>query len=398
MADARDEPMILLCLMLVMQVPDDSLDLGQALDRARAERGAIAAAAAAVAEARAALRAAGAIPNPTVSYSHSESVPRNHFLVDQPLDWLLRRAPDRAAARAGITRAEADSAGTIVELLRDVRIAFYRARASRLAETVAASQASLADSVGRIAAARLRAGDISLLEQEQAAQEAARARQAASVAREAARADEAELARAIAWTGPPTHPAGPLDAGLDQLPDTTIDTWRLPALQTAVADSTAAAAQARSASLGRVPMPTVQSGAEWGDESQPGALAVVGVAIPFPIWNRGGGAAAEARARLDRAAALTREVRFDVERQVRQARIHLEETASRARFARDTLLPAAGVLRARALRAYQAGETGILPVLDALRGERDVSLAALRDQLAYQEALAEWYALIGRTE
>jgi cobalt-zinc-cadmium efflux system outer membrane protein len=145
-------------------------------------------------------------------------------------------------------------------------------------------------------------------------------------------------------------------------------------------------------------MPTVQSGAEWGDESQPGALAVVGVAIPFPIWNRGGGAAAEARARLDRAAALTREVRFDVERQVRQARIHLEETASRARFARDTLLPAAGVLRARALRAYQAGETGILPVLDALRGERDVSLAALRDQLAYQEALAEWYALIGRTE
>jgi hypothetical protein len=35
-------------------------------------------------------------------------------------------------------------------------------------------------------------------------------------------------------------------------------------------------------------------------------------------------------------------------------------------------------------------------VLDALRGERDVALAALQDQLAFQEALADWYALSGQ--
>lgn len=385
--------MIVLYLALALQAPGDSLSLEQALDRARTERGTVVAARAGVAEARAALRAAGAIPNPTVSYSHSEAVPRNHLLVDQPLDWLLRRGPDRAAARAGVTRAEADSALTLAGLLRDVRTAFYRARASRMAEALAVGQAALADSVARIAAARLRAGDISLLEQEQAAQEAGRARQAASVAREAARADEAELARGIAWTGLPPHPVGPLDAGLDRLPDTTIDLHALPALRTAVADSSAAAAQVRSTSLGRLPVPSVQSGAEWGDDSQPGALAVIGVAIPFPIWSHGGGAIGQARARLDRAAALAREARLDAERQVRQARIHLEETAGRARFARDTLLPAAAVLRGRAVRAYEAGETGILPALDALRGERDVSLSALQDQLAYQEALAEWVAL-----
>jgi cobalt-zinc-cadmium efflux system outer membrane protein len=389
---------ILLHLAFLVQAVGDSLSLGQALDRARTERGAIMAASAGVAEARAALRTAGAIPNPTISYSHSESAPRNHFLVDQPLDWLLRRGSDRAAAKAGIVRAEADSAVTVVGLVRGVRIAFYRARASRMAEALAAGQAALADSVARIASARLRAGDISLLEREQAAQEAARARQAASVARETARVDEAELARSVAWQGDPPHPAGSLAAGLDQLPDTTIDLRSLPTLRTAVADSAAAAAQARSASLGRVPMPAVQSGAEWGDDSQPGALAVVGLSIPFPIWNRSGGSVGEAQARSDRAAALAREARLDAERQVRQARIRLEETAARARFARDTVLPAAGVLRARALRAYQAGETGILPVLDALRGERDVSLTALQDQLSYQEALAEWYALIGRTE
>jgi cobalt-zinc-cadmium efflux system outer membrane protein len=389
---------ILLCLALALQTPGDTISLAQALERARRSRGTPAAAAASVAEARAALRAAGAVPNPTVSYSHSESAPRNHFLVDQPLDWLLRRGSDRAAARAGIDRAVADSSQTVVELLRSVRAAFYRARASRLAAELVTAQAVLADSVSRVAGARLRTGDISQLEQEQAALDAARARQAAAAARETARSDAAELARAIAWEGAPPTPAGALDSTVDQLPDSAIDLARLPAVRVAAADSAAAAAEARSAGRARVPLPTLQSGTEWGDESDPGALAVIGVAVPFPLWNLGGGTAGQARARAARAAALAGEARLDAVRQVRQARIHLEETAARARYARDSLLPGAEVLRGRAVRAYRAGETGIVPVLDALRTEREASLAALQDQLAFQEALAEWYALTGRAE
>jgi cobalt-zinc-cadmium efflux system outer membrane protein len=160
----------------------------------------------------------------------------------------------------------------------------------------------------------------------------------------------------------------------------------------------AAAALARSAATARVPLPTLQSGAEWGDESQPGGLAVIGIAVPFPLWNLGSGTVGEARARAARATAQVREARLDAERQVRLARIHLQETASRAQFARDTILPGAAVLRDRAVRAYRAGEIGILPVLDALRGERDASLAALQDQLAFQEALADWYGLTGREQ
>jgi cobalt-zinc-cadmium efflux system outer membrane protein len=387
--------MILLWVALALQAPGDSISLSQALDRARHARASVTVAAAGVAEARSALRAAGAIPNPTVSYSRTEATPRNHLLVDQPLDWLFRRGSERAAARAGVDRALADSSLAVGGLLRDVRAAFYRARASRLAESLVRAQAALADSVARLAGARLRAGAISLLEQEQAAQEAARARQTAATAREAARIDEAELARAIAWEGAPPTPTGALDAGVDRLPDSTIDLAVLPAVRTAAADSAAAAAQARAAARGRVPLPTLQSGAEWGDESQPGTLGVIGIAVPFPLWNLGGGTAGEARARAARAAALASEARLDAVRQVRQARIHLEEAAARARFDRDSIVPGAAVLRGRALRAYQAGETDILPVLDALRGERDASLAALQDQLAFQEALADWYALTG---
>ena len=389
--------MIVLCLALALQQPSDSLTLSDALERARRQRGIVASAAAGVAGARAAARTAGAIPNPTISYSHTESTPVNHFLVDQPFDWLIRRGPDRAAGRAGVARAVADSAGAVTSLLHEVRVAFYRARAARLAESLVGAQASLADSVAGIAAARLRAGDISQLEQEQAALEAHRARQTESAARETARAAEADLARALGWEGPAPGAAGALDEGLDRIPGDSLEGAELPAVRAAVADSTAAAAQARSARLARVPLPTLQSGAEWGDDAQPGALAVIGISLPFPLWNHGGGAAAAAKARAEQTAALTREARLDAVRQIRQARIHLEESAARARDDRDALAPAAAALRARTVRAYQAGETGILPVLDALRTERDVLLTTLRDQLTYQEALADWYALAGRS-
>ena len=384
--------------LLLAQAPPDSLTLAQALARARAARAQMVVAGTLVAEARGAFRAAGAIPNPTVSYNHSEAVPTNHFLVDQPLDWLIKRGADRAAARAGISRARADSAQTIAELHHAVRLAYWRARAGLLSESLVQAQAKQADTLALIAAARLRAGDISLLEQEQAAQEASRAHQSASSAREASRVAAAELARTLALDGAPPQPTDPLDSGLDRLPDTAVALGLVPALRGAEADSAAAQAQLRSAQRARTPFPSLQTGAEWGDRSQPGALAVIGFAIPFPLWQRGGGTVAEARARAERLSALTREARLDVVRQVRQAHIHLEETARRARAARDTLLPAAATIRARALRAYQAGETGILPVLDALRSERDITLSALQDELAFQEALADWYALTGYTE
>src|SRR5215212_1238411 len=123
--------MVLLTTLLLLQGPAaDTLTLQQALARARTNRGTAEVAAARVAAARAGLRVAGAVPNPMVSYSHSESPPRYHFLVDQSLDWLLRRGRDRQAARFGIGSAEADSALTVAEQDRDVRVAYYSARAA----------------------------------------------------------------------------------------------------------------------------------------------------------------------------------------------------------------------------------------------------------------------------
>ena len=282
-----------------------------------------------------------------------------------------------------------------------MRVAFYTARAAAVAETLTTAQAVLSDSVAKIGAARLRAGDISLLEAEQGRAEAARARQSLSSVREGARVAATNLARAVgADPARPPIPLGSLDARLDHPPEHPIALDRVPAVRLAVADSGAAAALARSASVGNIPLPTLQTGAEWEDPTEPnaGTLAVIGLALPLPLWHHGAGTAAEARARALAAAAQVREARLEAARRLEEARIRLDESGRRARFARDTLLPVARSLRDRALRAYQAGETGILPVLDALRSERDAALAGVQDLVAYQTALADWEALLGTGE
>ncbi|HEY8196827.1 MAG TPA: TolC family protein [Gemmatimonadales bacterium] len=390
--------MLLLTALLLQGPAPDTLTLAEALARSRTARGQIVAAAARVAAARGAYRVAGAVPNPTVSYSYSESPPRQHLLVDQPLDWLLRRGHDRESARYGIGSALADSSATLADQERQVRVAFFTARAAGVAETLTIAQSALADSVARIGAARLRAGDISLLEAEQGRAEAARVRQSLSSARELSRIAASDLAGIIgADPAHPPIPVGALDAGLDHPPSPGVALEQVPAVRAAIADSASAAALARSTSVRNIPLPTLQAGAEWQDPTEPnaGALAVIGLAIPLPLWQHGSGASAEARARAVVAAAGVREARLDAARRVEAARIRLEESGLRARFARDSLLPAARALRSRALKAYQSGETGVLPMLDALRSERDASLAGTQDMIAYQTAQADWQALLG---
>jgi hypothetical protein len=115
----------------------------------------------------------------------------------------------------------------------------------------------------------------------------------------------------------------------------------------------------------------------------------------LPIWNQGGGVTSFARADAQDAAARTREVRLSLRAALTAQAARVRETALRATLAGDSLLPSARQLRERATLAYQAGETGILPVLEALRSERDVGADAVDELLTYQEAVAEWNRLTG---
>jgi len=390
--------MIAMILLALGPPRQDTLTLAQAQARARAARGEAVAIQAAVDQARARGRVAGEIPNPIVSLSHSESAPRGHAIVEQPLAWLLTRGSDRAAARAGLTSAEGDSLERMAALGREVRVAFYRALAGRESRALIDQEAAVADTVAALADARFRAGDISALERDQIALEASMSRQAVSLAREGERRARAGLIRAIGGAPESLTLVGALDDGLDRpLPDTSGTPGALPLVAVAVADSIMAQNQWRSTRRGRIPFPSLQAGAEWADPAEPGrTLVVVGVLMPLPLWNRGGGTEALAAAEARIAAARVAEARLEADQRLTTLRTHLIEARWRGLFSRDSVLPAAQALRRRTVQAYEAGEIGVLPVLDALRREREAGIALAQALVDYQTALAEWLELWGR--
>ena len=390
-------------LLLGSLVGSDTLTLSRALQMAAATRPIVRAAGAAVAAARAAIGVAGAVPNPSVGYSHTQDTPSEHLTVQQPFDWLARRGADRAAARAGVMGAEADSARIAAELNGEVRRAFYGAVAAGEAVRLIEAEARVADSLAVLSGRRLARGDIAAMEHDRVRLEAARVRQLVLRAREAVGLTRLMLRRVIgsSASGSAPIPIGDLSAGLED-PEgrrRIVASAVLPAVSMAQADSAGAAFQVRGARQGRLPVPGFQFGADWADPAQPGRrLWLFGLSVPLPVWNQSGPVVAAATARSDRATALLAEARLEAGRQLATVDLQVRVAAIRARAGRDSLVPAARRLRAQAVLAYQLGETGVLPVLDALRAEREIESAALEDLLAFQEALASWYALVGSAE
>ena len=393
--------MVAILAVLLVQGPAPSpLSLDSAIRRGIAARGRAAQARAGVAEARAGHRLAGRIPNPSLSYQHTADPPRQHLLFDQPLSWLATRGSSRAAAGAAIRRARADSVFLVAGVAQEVRESFYSALGAHEIERLVQEAVAAADTFTLIARRRLEAGDISRFESEQAEQESRRGQQLLSQAREETRAADAAFARAVGWgdAASPT-PSGALDQGVDLGPGLEFSPDSMPAVLSAVADSAALALEWRTGRRGRLPIPSVVAGADWDDPGSPGrTFSVIGFAVPLPLWNTGGAEAALAQARAERAAALAREARLEGIRARTEARARLEESARRARFARDSLTPAARALREQALAAYRAGETDVLAVLDALRSEREIVLSEVESLRAFQAALAAWLALFGRIE
>jgi cobalt-zinc-cadmium efflux system outer membrane protein len=388
---------MLLQLLAVLQAPTaDTLTLADALRLARDRRGALVIASANVAVARAEQRQAGAIPNPVARLGYTDDPPHGHATAEQSLEWLLTRGPARSASGQRVAAALADSAQRSADLGAEVRGAFYRAVAAQRALTLAQAQQALEDSLVTIADRRLAAGDISRIERDQAALEAGRTRLDLSTARELLATTRMELGRTIGLLPDESlpEPVGRLDVGLgDALVDTRTATPA--AVVAALADSTAAALRVGVASRARLPLPTLEAGADWDDPSASGALLVLGLSLPLPLWQHGGAQLAQAEAEAVRAAAASQEVRSAMRSSQRATRTRVAEAALRALVLRDTLVPAARALRASATRAWAMGETGILPVLDAFRSERALELGLIEALVTWRDAITEWNRLTG---
>lgn len=385
-------------LVLAVAQATDSLTLSQALSRAREQRPRLSAASAGIERARGAARVGAIIPNPLSQLEADNLAPTHRIVATQSLAWIPRRSADLAAGRSGVDRAVADSAQLLADVGRDVKRAFFGSLAANRLSALTAEQASLADSLARFAARRAAEGDISDLERDQIVLEASRARLAAAQAREAATVAQVDLARAIAWDSPRGPSAqGDLDEGLvlSSAVGAADDIDTVPTIRGATADSSAARARLRAARIARIPIPGVVVGREWGGQTGADNL-ILGLAIPFPLWSQGNEVVAQARGAAAEQNAITAETRIATRALVAQTRVRVAETTARALFARDSLLPDARRVRIGAVRLYEEGRTSVVPMLDALRAERDVTRAAVAEILAFQTARADLDAALGK--
>lgn len=388
---------MLLGLALALAFRSDTLTLERALAEALIRRPRVAVSAAIVAHARGTSQVLGVIPNPVFQLDRYDAAPERKIYLTQSLNWLFRRAGDQGTGRALVDRARADSTAAIAELGREVRLAFGSLLARRQELALSTEQRTLADSLLVLAERRLSVGDIAALDRDQVGQLAALARLAESRAAEAEQVAAIELKRVIGRTDDgPLVSAGSLDDGLGAIVATRpVDVP--PNLAAAVADSAAAAGRLRSAQRSQIPALGLRAGQEAGGDGFV-AKSFLGFSIAIPIFSRGREAVAEAAGASRVAAGLAAEARLDLDARQRAAAVRLEQAQRRALIARDSLAPIARRIRAGATRLYEEGRTGILPVFEALRGEREVLLGMIDALAGFQRARADLLALVGRFE
>lgn len=323
------------------------------------------------------LRDSRLFPDPTLALSYSKSAPKYHVDLDIPLDLPWIRSQRIAAAEFGRAGSRWRLAFERAATALDVDTAYTRAVAARERSQLSMRNARDADSLLRIAMVRRDAGDASELDVQLATLFAGQ--QSNQAASDSAASDDALLAlQATMGMTDGIVVIATSDAVTPPAPITAPASGNPLLVAAATADLQAASAASSLARRSRIGSASLTAGFETGDDSEPGMLPTVGIAIPFPLFNRNQGGVAIAEAEQQRAAATLAQVR--VEAATALARAERALRVATDRIARDsTLLAAADRVSAMSLTAYREGAATLASVLEAQRSARDVRAQYLDD-------------------
>ena len=363
--------------LLTVSVPAASqtvLPEAEALARLSADSPRARAIRAGVDVARAEISVAGRWPNPrlTVDRESVAGVSETLTTVLQPLPVTGRRGLEReaasAAADANASRAEDEGR----RLRADLRLAYAELAAAQLREReLSRSRAQLVDLVG-ILDRREAAGDVAGFDRLRAAHEvldmdADLMIAASDVVHAQARlagffAPGTEATTLVAADPPPGAPdLPPLDALIERAEQTR---GRLLALRK---DQEAAQWAIRAADRRRFPEPEVLAGTKSSNVGGGDVGSVIGVQATLPIFDRSRPERAVAQARVSQAQAELDAFRVTLRADVAAARVAAQVRRRVAESYRDLALSNVGEVERIARVSYDAGERGILELLDALR-------------------------------
>lgn len=341
---------------------------------------------------------ARAFQNPTVATSYSKATPNYHVSIDQPFDlpWVRRLRLQSALAGGSAAQFRYSLERALVSLEADTT--YTQALAGRERSRLSRRNAQDADSLRRMAVTRRDAGDASDLDVELATVTAG---QAANTAINDSLSFLSTLfdlqivmgltARQVAITLTDSLTVPTVDTMLFAEANTPVARPDSLGISGATASLSVAAAQAslvsaqQAVALERRNLwgtPSITAGFEFGDPSggEPGVLPTVGIALPFPLFNRNRAPIAMALAEQRRADAQLAQARATSQAEIARARRELEFAHDRIRRDRQ-LVASANRVAAMSLTAYREGASTLPNVLEARRNARDV-LAQYIDDLA----------------
>ncbi|MGH7250793.1 MAG: TolC family protein [Nitrospiraceae bacterium] len=349
--------------------------------------------------------AAGAYPDPTVTSQSGrgalrepsgQTITEYAVSVGQPLEWLGKRAARQRVAEAGFAGASAGLEETRLNLIAEVKIAFYELLAAQRQELLARQNLRTVEQVAQIVKTRVRSGEGPQFEVIKAEVEVLKANQAVTRAENAVR---------IAQVGVDTLTAGALELpftiegdfesfqkdlnleALTRLARRGHPTIRRLAKQVERADHNVVFERES-----RIPNVTVKGG-YWREVGREAVTA--GLNLQMPVWYQRQGEIASALGGKRRDEAELLRTRNEIVKGVNQ---HFQDARTAAKqievFDKGLLRQAQEALRI-AQFSFQQGVSSLLEVLDAQRVFRQTQLEYMQARWELSVALARLERSVG---
>jgi len=385
-----------------------ALTLREVVERALASRPSLKAEAERVTVAEGLREQAAARPNPEFQFQNENLRPGQTYSRDvdtlaylvQPLDVLGKRGRRIDAAQQTVTRTQAEYELAKLRLVRDVKLAYWRARGAQQSRDLLKSTVDNFRQIIDYNTARLQVGTIAEQDVLRVQLEGERLAITANLAALRASRAQADLAKEV---GDPSVSASALSEALDASSViTTLDAddvlAQRPEMKIARASLEEARARARLQDALARPDLTLTYGykrTQLPDTTQAANTAIAAFAVKVPLFDRNAGNRAAATAETRRQEALLEEARLDVLADFGAAS---QEYVQRRTDVVGTLQPMrehAGNIASLAQSVYVQTGGDLLRLLDAQRSRLEAELAWVEGMVDYQQSIVNLEAAEG---
>ena len=338
------------------------------------------------------------LPNPNLSLFFPLGPKQLEFTIRYPLETLWLRPQRIDIAELELERVAQNLVQNGLDVIRDVKLAIAELQLAQMRAKIAAQSADVLARSAALADARYRAGEVSELDVATAANDALRAKLEASllvyeitVVHESLRRLTGLAFSDVNFILPESYQPPELSRTVAQLLDDALagrPDLRAAEIAIEVAGENAGLAESEIYTLTGM-FDSNSKGSENMFEAGPGAE------FPIPIFDRNQAGIARSKAQLQKAGHRYAALRDQVAMEVRQAFARYQQAEQNIKAWRNQMKVPLEMTVDQANKAYAAGETSMLPVLDATWNLFDAKRREAESVAALRRAVAELERSLG---